>query len=154
MKRFSDLVEEVRQNVREIMPWELRERLQHAPVPLLIDVREPYEFATMHMQDALNAPRGIIETAAEFGYEDTIPALAGARAQEIVVMCRSGNRSLLAAHTLQTLGFQNVVSLRTGLRGWSEFDQTLIDASGIQVSMEHAEDYFKISLRPEQKRRA
>lgn len=151
MKRFMELVEDCCATVAQWMPWDLAERLQSGADILILDVREPYEYATMHLRGSLNVPRGILESACEWGYEETIPELVRARERDVVVVCRSGHRSLLAAQNLLLLGYQNVHSLKTGLRGWKDFDQELLDASGMVVDPEQADDYFTVRLRPEQR---
>jgi rhodanese-related sulfurtransferase len=55
------------------------------------------EFEMMHIKDALHVARGVLEGACVWNYDDTIPQLAEARNQNIVLICRSGNRSVLAA---------------------------------------------------------
>lgn len=142
MKRFSELVEAGRQRVAEIYPWDLAKRLESPDVPLVLDVREPYEFDAMHIAGSLQVPRGILESACEWGYEETAPELVQAREREVVVICRSGNRSVLAADVLLSLGYSRVVSLRTGLRGWNDYEQPLVDREGNRVPLEVADDYF------------
>ncbi|RNE92734.1 rhodanese-like domain-containing protein [Marichromatium sp. AB32] len=150
MKRFLQLIQHCLTEVREVMPWDLAERLERAPAPLIVDVREPEEFAAMHLPGSINVPRGILESACEWDYEETVPELVEAREREVVVVCRSGNRSVLAAHALQVLGYRQVVSLRLGLRGWKDDDQPLVDAAGTEVAPEAADDYFTPRLRPDQ----
>nr|WP_245232369.1 rhodanese-like domain-containing protein [Thiorhodococcus minor] len=134
------------------MPWDLEERMQENPELLIVDVREPDEFAAMHIDGALNVPRGILESACEWDYEETEPELVQAREREVVVVCRSGYRSVLAAHSMNVLGYQNVVSLKTGLRGWKDYEQPLVDAEGKSVDLDDADVYFTPRLRPEQMR--
>jgi rhodanese-related sulfurtransferase len=150
MKRFMELVRECLGNIREILPWDLVERQAANPDLLVLDVREPYEFDAMHIPGSLNVPRGILESACEWDYEETVPELVRARDREIVVVCRSGNRSILAVHAMQLLGFENAVSLATGLRGWKDFEQPLVDSSGREVDLDDADEYFTPRLRPEQ----
>ena len=51
---------------------------------------------------------------------------------------------------MQEMGFGNVISLKTGLRGWNEFEQPMIDKDGNSVDIDDADDYFTAKLRPEQ----
>lgn len=115
MRRFADLVGDCRATVEELWPWDLAEAMD-ASRPLLLDVREPGEFAALHIEGSLNVPRGVLESACEYGYEETVPELAAARQRDIVVVCRSGNRSLLAARSMQDLGYERVRSLQRGSR--------------------------------------
>ncbi len=154
MKKYAELVAECLTEVREIMPWDLAGRLAQADAPLLLDIREPQEFDAAHIAGSIHVPRGILESAADWDYDDTVPELAGRREREIVVICRSGNRSVLAAHTLQRMGFRRVVSLKTGVRGWNDFEQPLVDRSGAVVDPDHADALLASRVRPEQRRPA
>ncbi len=152
MKNFLELIKHCLGDIRQIMPWDLEERLQRNPALLLVDVREPEEFAAMHISGSLSIPRGILESACEWDYEETVPELVQARDREVVVVCRSGHRSVLAAHSMIVLGYENVVSLKSGLRGWKDDEQPLVDQCGNQVDLDDADLYFTPSLRPEQMR--
>jgi len=153
MKTFTQLVEAARGKVRELFPWDLLERMQQHDV-LIVDIREPYEYEAMHIRDSLNVPRGILETACEYDYEETVPELVQARQREVVLVCRSGNRSIFAAEVMQQLGYETVFSLQTGLRGWNEFEQELVDGDNLPVSIDDADDYFAAKVRPDQRRPA
>ncbi|CAK0759407.1 Rhodanese-like domain-containing protein [Gammaproteobacteria bacterium] len=152
MKRFLELIQNCLTDIREVLPWDLEERLAANPDLLVLDVREPLEFTAMHIAHSINVPRGILESACEWDYEETLPVLVTAREREIVVVCRSGFRSVLAAHALQVLGYQNVASLKTGLRGWKDYEQPLVDAEDQPVDLDLADEYFTPRLRPEQRR--
>ena len=152
MKNFIEMVRGCLSDVREIMPWDLEERMQENPELLIVDVREPYEYEAMHIEGSLNVPRGILESACEWDFEETVPELVQARDREVVVVCRSGYRSVLAAHSMQVLGYNNVVSLETGLRGWKDYDQPLEDGAGSSVDLDDADLYFTPRIRPEQMR--
>lgn len=152
MKKFIELIHHCLTAVREIMPWDLEERLRENPDLLILDVREPEEFDAMHIAGSLHVPRGILESACEWDFEETLPELVRARDREVVVVCRSGHRSVLAAHSLQVLGYSNVVSLQTGLRGWKDYEQPLVNGAGEAVDLDDADVYFTPRLRPEQLR--
>lgn len=149
MKRFTELVAEAAKDVTEIFPWDVEEKLQD-PQLFLLDIREPYEFDAMHIKDSINVPRGILETACEYDFEETVPKLVAARDREVIVICRSGNRSIFAADIMQQMGYQNVVSLKTGLRGWNDSEYPLLDINNKIVDIDTADEYFTPRLRPEQ----
>jgi len=150
MLRFIKLLGDELRIVPEIMPWDAAVRVQENPDLLILDVREPDEFSTMHISESLNVPRGILESACEWGYEETEPQLVLARDREILLVCRSGHRSLLAAYSLLRLGYTRALSLKTGLRGWKDDDQPLQNNLGQPVDPEIADIYFTPHLRPEQ----
>lgn len=125
-----------------------------SPAPLVVDVREPEEFARLRIAGSLNVPRGVLEQACEWDYDVTVPELAGDRGREIVLACRSGNRSLLAGEVMQAMGFTNVVSLRTGLRGWNDAGLPLVDGAGLPIEADTAEALLSPPVRPDQRRPA
>ncbi len=154
MMKFIEMIRDCMTDIKEIMPWDLEERLAENPDLLIVDVREPYEFDAMHIPGSLGVPRGILESACEWDYEETEPELVRARKREIVVVCRSGYRSVLAAHSMQVLGYENVASLQTGLRGWNDYEQPLVDKDEKPVDIDAADDYFTTKLRDDQRRPA
>jgi len=105
----------------------------------------------MHIKGSINVPRGILEQSCEWDYEETIPKLVCCRTQEIVVICRSGYRSVLAAFTMQLMGYTNVHSLKTGLRGWNDYELPMANMHEQAVDLETADDYFTARLRDDQK---
>ena len=133
------------------MPWDLVARMAENLDILILDVREPDEFNALHIKGSINVPRGILESACEWDYEDTVPELVVARNREIVVVCRSGSRSALAVQSMQLLGYEHVFSLRTGLRGWNDYEEPLWSSAGALVDEGEADDYFTVKLRQEQK---
>ncbi len=151
MVSYRELVQSCLSDVQEIMPWDLVTRMAENPDLLIVDVREPYEFDTLHIKGSINVPRGILESACEWDYEDTVPELVKARSREMVVVCRSGHRSVLAVHTMQLLGYEQAISLRTGLRGWNDYEEPLWNSAGAMVDTAEADDYFTVKLRPDQK---
>lgn len=151
MKTFAQLIEDcLATGVKELFPWDLEEETAAGKDHIILDIREPYEFDAMRIRDSINVPRGILETACEYDYEETVPELVAAREKDIVVVCRSGNRSVLACATMQQLGYKKVRSLKTGLRGWNDYEQPLYDADDKMVDIDDADEYFSVKLQPDQ----
>lgn len=70
---------------------------------LVIDVREPFEYASGHVEGALNIPPAVLISGAK--------ALADIdKDTELVVYCRSGSRSSTAIEILKRMGFTNLVN--------------------------------------------
>jgi rhodanese-related sulfurtransferase len=151
---LNELVAAARSRIKELYPWDLQVEIAAGRDLLLVDIREPYEYAVMHVAGSLNVPRGILECACEWDYEETVPELAGGRGRDIVLLCRSGNRTVLAAEVLQQMGFTRVHSLHTGLRGWNDYGQPLHDALGTRVPGAVADAYFVPQIRAAQRRPA
>ena len=154
MKHFTDLIAEALPEVEELFPWDLEEKLQEDIDLIMLDVREPNEFDALHIKGSINVPRGILESACDWDYDETEPSLAAGREREIIVICRSGNRSVLAAHTMQRMGFKKVSSLKTGIRGWNDAEQPLYNAAGDEVDIDDADEILASKLRPDQRRPA
>lgn len=143
MKTYDQLVAEAANLITELMPWDLADKIQAQQDLLIVDVREADEFAVMRIKNTINIPRGILESASEPGYDETDPQLAAARDRDVILVCRSGKRSCLAAYSLQQLGFKNTASLKTGLRGWNDYDQTLVDKYNNVVDGDDAEEFLR-----------
>lgn len=152
MKSYDELVTDCLDRVQEIFPWDLIDEIDAGKNIFLVDVSEPREFSLAHIPNSLNVPRGILESACEYDYDETVPELAGGKARDIVMICRSGKRSVLAADTLLKMGFTKVRSLKTGLRGWNDGEYPLVDEQQQHVDPDLAEDYYTTKLRPEQKK--
>ena len=80
------------------------------PNALLLDVREPEEFARGHVAHAVNIPQA--ELASRL---DEIP-----RDRPVLTICQSGSRSVRSAQFLLQQGFQQVVSVAGGTRAWRD----------------------------------
>ena len=152
MKRqtYTTMVAKVLPQVKELFPWDIAEMQEAGEEFLFLDVRCPSEFQVMHIEGSLDVPRGILEVACDYGYEETEPELVEARERKIVIICRSGNRSILAAHTMQLMDYKHVFSLKTGLRGWNDYELPLVFSNGNEVPVETADNYFETVLSSEQ----
>ena len=117
---IQQLLAEARARIREINADELK-ALQARGVPV-VDVREPAEYAAGRVPGASSIPRGVLEFEVD-GHPAVNcardPALAH-RDQPIILYCRSGGRSALAAEALQRLGFAEPLSLAGGYLAWTE----------------------------------
>ena len=151
MKTFNELISEALTQIEEIFPWDLEEKLSSENKPLVLDIRESYEYDAMHIDQSLFIPRGLLEQACEWDYDETIPELVKSRDREIVIVCRSGTRSVMAALTMKILGYNNVVSLKTGVRGWNDYDQPLVDLGGDDVDPDDADEFLANKVRDNQK---
>lgn len=151
MSRYDDLIAEALSRVKEIQPWDLSRLLAAGSRPVLLDVREPAEYSALRIPGAINVPRGVLEQSCEWDYDETLPLLANGHELEIVVICRSGKRSVLAADMMQRMGYVNVVSLKTGVRGWNDYEQPLVNTSGDLLDPDEADVLLAPHLCMEQK---
>lgn len=117
---YHALVARLRDRVPETTVDELRARMDDPPV--LIDIREADEVVSGFIPGAVHVPRGVLESAVE----------RLDRSAEIVLYCSGGNRSILAAASLQDMGFDRVSSLAGGTAHWR--------LSGLPISVPGAPD--------------
>jgi hydroxyacylglutathione hydrolase len=80
------------------------------PNAVVLDVREPEEFASEHVPGAVNVPQADLATRL-----DEIP-----RDRPILTICQSGTRSLRSAQFLRQQGYQNVATVVGGTRAWRQ----------------------------------
>lgn len=104
--------------MRQISPTELAQRLNdpQQPAPVLLDVREPWEFQHCHIAGSLPMPMA------------SVPARLAELdpGQEIVVICHHGGRSAQVCMFLAHQGYPNVVNLAGGVAGWAaQVDPTM-----------------------------
>jgi rhodanese-related sulfurtransferase len=79
-------------------------------LPILLDVREPWEFQTTSLPDSLRMPMGEVTSRA---HNELDPDA------HIVVVCHHGQRSLSVAMWLRGQGFEHAQSLAGGIDAWS-----------------------------------
>ena len=80
---------------------------------ILIDVREPDEFVIGHIQGVAHIPRGLLE------FKMSASEALSARDLKILVYCKSGGRSSLAAKTLVEMGYLSVQAKAGGVDAWA-----------------------------------
>jgi len=109
----ADLIRNAKQQISEVDPREVHEMAQNGNGAVIVDVREQQEFEESHIPGALHVPRGHLESRIEGAAKD--------RSQRVILYCASGNRSALAAKTLQDeLGYENVESMTGGITLWKD----------------------------------
>ena len=108
-KSGVDLINEAKTRIREVTPEQVREMQARGEEVLLLDIREPNEWNLGRLPTAIHIPRGTLETKVEA----VIP-----RGRRVVVYCASGNRSALAADTMQQMGYGDVSSMTGGINRW------------------------------------
>jgi len=112
-KTGEDLIEEAKQQIKEVTPEQVREMQSRGERVVYLDVREPNEWNLGRLPQAVHLPRGNLETKVE-GLID--------RTQNVVIYCARGNRSALAALTMKQMGYENVASMARGFQGWVDID--------------------------------
>src|SRR5437868_14802162 len=108
-KTKTELLKTARSQVPEVAPSELAKELQGRR-PVVVDVREKDETDQGILPGSKQVPRGYLELR----IEEAVPE----RDADVVLYCAGGTRSLLAARTLQDMGYSRVRSLAGGFGGW------------------------------------
>jgi rhodanese-related sulfurtransferase len=113
----SQLVSATKKQVKTIDMVALRSALDRGDAGILVDVREPGEYAEGHVPGAVNVPRGLLEFTIwnHVGYPDKTDMNA-----KLVVYCRTGGRGALAAKSLMDLGFTNVTLVDMKIDDWTK----------------------------------
>jgi rhodanese-related sulfurtransferase len=97
--------------MRQMTPAELADRLADpaGDKPVLLDVREPWEFEICHIEGSQAMPMA------------SVPMRAGEldAAAETVVICHHGGRSAQVGMFLERQGFKNVINLAGGVAAWA-----------------------------------
>lgn len=88
---------------------EVAEKLSDDKDVILLDVRENFEFNVAHIPQAINIPLG--ELAGRYEELD--------QNKEILIICRTGNRSDVAAQFLMEQGYEKVYNVLPGMIEWS-----------------------------------
>lgn len=96
--------------MQNITPEEVKERLDKGEKLNLVDVREPHERAEFNI-GGVHIPLGQVQMM-------QVDELENLKNEEVIVYCRSGNRSGQAAMMLDTLGFTNTKNLSGGMMAW------------------------------------
>ncbi|HET7678110.1 MAG TPA: rhodanese-like domain-containing protein [Candidatus Limnocylindrales bacterium] len=94
-----------------IDPAEAARRLEaddESARPLLVDVREPDEFAAQRIPGAVHVPLSSLQQD-----YTTLP-----QGRPLILQCASGRRSFVAAQFLQQRGYGDVSNLEGGIDGW------------------------------------
>jgi adenylyltransferase/sulfurtransferase len=99
-------------HVDEISVTDLKARLDRGERPVLLDVREPFEWNIINFGEYGARMIPLKELPARTEELD--------QSQELIVYCRSGSRSARAAEFLRAQGFSNVLNLKGGVRAWAE----------------------------------
>ena len=112
MANFRDLYRQLREEIGEVTPEDVKQRLDQGESLELLDVREQEEVSLGKLPTAHHLSRAHFESRAE----DVLPD----KDAEVVVYCATGVRSIFAARTLQELGYSNVISMKGGFVRWKD----------------------------------
>lgn len=98
--------------MQEITVSELKSRMEAGEKINLLDVREPHE------REVFNIGGTLFPLGKVMGMQ--LEDIDDLKEEEVIVYCRSGNRSAQACYMLQQFGFANVKNLKGGMLAWQE----------------------------------
>jgi cysteine synthase/rhodanese-related sulfurtransferase len=107
----SRLLENFKQSPDVIDTGQMEDMLADGRAPVLIDVRPPTDYESMHAENSINVPLADIERKLDLLPKD--------RSTPIVTLCNVGNISLTAALVLKSLGYRNAMNFQGGLNAWA-----------------------------------
>ena len=125
-------------SVQEITPQEAFGEIQDSDV-VLIDSREPHEYAEAHLEGGILVPPATIA--------DQITEKAPDRSARTIVYCRVGARSMVAAQQLAEMGYEDVASVGGGIIEWQEQGLPVVAAAAL--TPEQRDRYSRHTLLPE-----
>jgi len=118
LKTVRQMVAEARERIQSLSVEEVASEIQGGDA-LLVDLREDDErFLEGTIPGSLHIPRGMIELSAD----PTSPLYRREfdPKRRVIVYCSTGNRSALAADTLQGMGYEDVAHLKGGMMAWKQ----------------------------------
>lgn len=134
----AEFIRQIKSQIDEVDPAQVHEELGNGAV--IVDVRESEEVSAGKIPGAFHVPRGHLESRIEGAAPD--------RSQRVILYCASGNRSALAAKTLQDdLGYEHVESMTGGYTLWKDRGYEI--ETPRQWSPEQRQRYSRHFLLPE-----
>lgn len=98
---MKTMVAEARAAIPSVSADELKAAIDKQEKAVIVDVREPGEYAAGHLPGAINIPRGLLEFTVFKKISDVNT--------KIYVYCKTGGRASLATKTLQDMGYTNAI---------------------------------------------
>lgn len=116
---IDGIVDEVAPGLNSIKVETLKDKIDKGDMILLVDVRESNEFNAGYIPGAVNIPRGVLEFKIDNeAFWEAAMLYMPLKDEEIILYCKKGKRSILAADALQKLGYTNVTYLEGGWKNW------------------------------------
>lgn len=110
MPTFQNYLKDIKHEIEEIDTPELKQKLDGGSEAVVIDVREQNEYAQGFIPGSTWISRGFLELKIE--------EAVSVRDAEVILYCAGGTRSALAAASLKSMGYTNLVSVKGGFGAW------------------------------------
>ena len=92
---------------------------------VLVDVREPGEYATVHIAQSRNIALAQVE--------EKLPASVKNKALPVLFICNNGNRSATAAKKARKLGYEHAYSIAGGMKSWVDANMPVVTAAHVET---------------------
>ena len=120
----------------EIYPGDVAEKIKNNEDIILLDVRTPEEYETVHLENALLLPvqELLQQSLNQIGLGENM------KDREIILYCRSGARSKTAYDIMKSLGYTNIKSVGGGMIHWEEDNYPFTESGKYEGSTISATD--------------
>ncbi len=105
-----DMVAKAKAEIKSVSAEDVKAAIDKKEKMVILDVRDPGEYAAGHLPGAINVSRGTLE----WGIWGKVPDLS----TKIYVYCKTAGRSALATKTLNDLGYKNAVLMDAQFEDW------------------------------------
>lgn len=105
-------------DITDLSPLVFQQTVENDPLAVIIDARTPGEYAEGHIQGAI-----LMDVNNPVEFEKDVAKLD--KNKHYYIYCRSGKRSLVAAHRLHNSGFK-VFNMKGGILAWQEDDLPIV----------------------------
>lgn len=95
--------------MQQISALELEEQLVNGETPVILDVREDWEYDICHIESSVHIDMSSLPARLEELNKD----------DEIIVLCHHGNRSMQVAGYMESQGFKRISNLAGGIHDWA-----------------------------------
>ena len=110
----KEMVAKAKTSIKTVSAEDVKAAIDKKEKAVLLDVRDPNEFAAGHLPGAINVSRGTLE----FAIWGKVPD----QNAKIYVYCKTAGRSTLATKTLNDLGYKNAVLMDAQFEDWIKKD--------------------------------
>ncbi len=123
-KTLLDFVKQAKSQISEIEVSDVVSLLEDGYK--ILDVREPAEYLSGTINDALNIPRGVLEAVSDPQYPGWRKEMMD-RNQKWLLLCATSGRSAMATVVMKQMGFKHVKNINGGMAAWKTAEmQTVI----------------------------
>ncbi len=122
--------------VKTLSATEFEQQLQKSSGPLILDVRTPEEFATGHLEGAINLDIN------QPDFRDQLTRIATGK--PVFVYCKGGGRSTQAVTLMQEAGIDTIYELKGGILSWENSNKLIVGTTAATAEAMSISDYEQL----------